>query len=318
MDTSTHLLRRLDPNQGCTKSTCDASQSIYGYAPNLAATTIFLILFALSALTYIYQGFRSRTYFFSTAMFIGCFAQVLGYIAKLLLHNDRALQRYRFQISVVILTFAPAFYAAGIYYTLKHICLTFGPSFSRLRPAMYTWIFISCDVFSIILQAIGGALASASTTTSILRVGDNVMITGLAVQVATMLAFAGLAADYGIAVRRNITNLNPETSELRNSRRFKFFLMALWIAYLCILIRCAYRLAELANGWSDENEILRMEGLFIGLDSVPCGIASVLLNVWHPGWCFPREKQQDGREKVGSFLGSTSDEEGIVGIEGRR
>ncbi|KAF7198432.1 Efflux pump himE [Pseudocercospora fuligena] len=313
MDTSTHLLRRLDPNQGCTKSTCDASQSIYGYAPNLAATIIFLILFAVSGLTYIYQGLRSRTYFFSSAMFIGCFAQVLGYIAKLLLHAD-PFSDIGFKLSVVVLTFAPAFYAAGIYYTLKHICLTFGPTFSRLRPAMYTWIFISCDVFSIILQAIGGGIASASSTTTILRVGDNVMITGLAVQVATMIAFAILAADYGFAVRRNKHRLNPETETLRSSRKFKLFLIALWIAYLCILIRCAYRLAELAKGWGPQNEILRMEGLFIGLDSVPCGIASVLLNVWHPGWCFPREKQDVSEsEKVGSG----SDEESGVGMDAK-
>lgn len=67
------------------------------------------------------------------------------------------------------------------------------------------------------------------------------MITGLAVQVATMLAFGALAADYAIAVRRNWTNLNPETEHLRNSMRFKLFLGALWISYLCILIRCCYR-----------------------------------------------------------------------------
>ncbi|KXS94863.1 hypothetical protein AC578_8464 [Pseudocercospora eumusae] len=302
MDTSAHLLRRLDPNQGCTKSTCDASQSIYGYAPNLAATIIFLILFALSGLTYIYQGLRSRTYFFSTAMSIGCFAQVLGYTAKLLLHND-PFSDLGFKLSVVILTFAPAFYAAGIYYTLKHISLTFNPSLSRLRPELYTWIFIACDLFSIILQAIGGGIASGSPSTKILRVGDNVMITGLAVQVGTMLVFAGLAIDYGFAVRRN--------ARMRSSRRLEFFfLVALGIAYFCILVRCAYRLAELAKGWGPQNGVLRMEGLFIGLDSVPCGIASVLLNVWHPGWCFPRENQRDGGEKVGSFVGSSSDEDG--------
>lgn len=97
------------------------------------------------------------------------------------------------------------------------------------------------DVFSIVLQAIGGGLASASDTMTILRVGDNVMITGLSVQVATILAFGALAADYAFAVRRNWTKLNPDTAVLRNSPRFKLFLGALCISYLCVLTRCCYR-----------------------------------------------------------------------------
>lgn len=55
---------------------------------------------------------------------------------------------------------------------------------------------------------------------------------------------------------------------------------------------------------------MRTQGLFIGLDSVPCGIASVILNIWHPGWCFPKEAEQrvvvDAEKSVG---GSSEDEE---------
>ncbi|CZT17752.1 related to phospholipid-translocating ATPase [Ramularia collo-cygni] len=314
MEATNYLLPRLDPNQGCTKATCEASQSIYGYEPNLAATVIFLILFATSGLIHLWQGITTRTYFFSIAMAIGCLASVIGYIAKILLHDD-PFSDIGFKMSVVVLTFAPAFFAAGIYYTLKHICLTFGSSFSRLRPSMYTTVFISCDLFSIVLQAIGGGLASASTSMTILRVGDNVMIAGLAFQVATMVAFGALAADYGLAVRRNRSSLNSKTEELRDSLRFKLFLAALWIAYLCVLVRCCYRLAELAKGWSEDNEILRNEDLFIGLDSVTCGIATLILNFWHPGWCFPKE-QQEIAEKISS-TNDSSDLEAVVGTDFR-
>ncbi|KAK3059785.1 hypothetical protein LTR53_020289, partial [Teratosphaeriaceae sp. CCFEE 6253] len=61
---------------------------------------------------------------------------------------------------------------------------------------MYTRIFITFDLFSIALQAVGGALASASTTDALLEAGDNVMITGLATQVVTLVIFGVLAADY--------------------------------------------------------------------------------------------------------------------------
>lgn len=118
MESITHLSPRLDPNQGCTKATCDATQSIYGYEPDLVATIIFLVVFTASGLAHLWQGFKTRTYFFSIAMAIGCLASVIGYIAKLLLHND-PFSDLGFKMSVVVLTFAPAFFAAGIYYTLK-------------------------------------------------------------------------------------------------------------------------------------------------------------------------------------------------------
>ena len=305
-----NLIKRSDPNRGCTLSTCDASQSVYGYKPNLAATVFFLILFTLSGLVYTWQGVMTKTKFFTIAMVLGCFSELLGYVAKILLYQD-PFSDTGFKMSVVLLTFAPAFYSAGIYYTLKHICLTFGSGFSRLRPGLYTWIFISCDVFSIILQAAGGATASASEDEKVLRIGDNIMIAGLATQVATMVAFGVLAADYGFAIYRNRAHLNPATATLRRQMKFKLFCAALWLAYLVILIRCAYRLAELAKGWGPQNDILRNQSLFIGLDSVMCGIASVVLNIWHPGWCFPKE-EQDAVEKIVSS--ESSDEEGKVGL----
>ena len=54
----------------------------------------------------------------------------------------------------------------------------------------YSYIFISCDLLSIVLQAIGGGMAASATqngdsTTS----GTHIMVAGLAVQVASMSLF---------------------------------------------------------------------------------------------------------------------------------
>ena len=86
-----------------------------------------------------------------------------------------------------------------------------------------------------------------------LNVGDHVMLAGLVFQVLTLVVFGACAADYSFAVYQHRTQLNPETLGLRQSRRFRLFVFALWVAYLGILIRCTYRVAELAGGmcnWS--------------------------------------------------------------------
>ncbi|QIW96725.1 hypothetical protein AMS68_002243 [Peltaster fructicola] len=264
---------------GCTKDTCPPSASIYGYRASLPASIIFLVIFAISGILHL--AIARRTWFFACVMAIGCAFEVLGYIAKLLLWND-PFSDVGFKISVVCLTLAPAFFSAAIYWTLKHLTLTIDPNLNRFNPSWYTWIFISCDIFSIVLQAIGGGVGAAATSQSQLDVSTGLLITGLSTQVATLLAFGGCAADYGLRVWRRGTS--------NSIVNFKLFLTALAVAYLMILLRCAYRVAELSKGWGSDNTILREQSLFIGLDSVPCALATIVLNIWHPGHHFMRRE----------------------------
>lgn len=84
-----------------------------------------------------------------------------------------------FQIQICCLIISPAFVSAGIYLTLKHIVITFGDGWSRLRPAWYTYIFIAGDLFSLVLQGAGGGIAATADNGSTLQdVGTNLMVSG--------------------------------------------------------------------------------------------------------------------------------------------
>lgn len=256
-----------NPSGDCTQQTCPVSESIYHYAPGLAANVVPLAIFAVSAIVHAFQGWRYRTWSFFVAMTLGCVFEAVGYGGRIMLHND-PFSGPGFKLQIVLLTFAPAFLAAGIYFTLKHIVITFGEDISRLKPNWYTYIFISCDLLSIIMQGTGGGLASAASDGSdpLLKAGDNVMIAGLAFQVFTLLVFGALASEYAWRVRKYSDRLNPKTLELRASRKFRWFLIALGVSYFAILIRCIYRVAEMAGGWG--NSIMANEPAFIALDSV--------------------------------------------------
>ena len=65
-------------------------------------------------------------------------------------------------IQICCLIISPAFVAAGIYLTLKHIVLTFGTAWSRLRPVLYTYIFIGCDLLSLGLQGAGKMMRASA------------------------------------------------------------------------------------------------------------------------------------------------------------
>lgn len=126
---------------------------------------------------------------------------------------------------------------------------------------MYYWIFIPSDIFSLILQAVGGALSSTSS-------GDNgaavdISIAGLSFQVASICFFIALALDYVFRYRKWRRN---QTEKQLLPLRFKLFVAFLSLAIILILTRCAYRIDELSDGYN--GPLIHDEGLFIGLEGV--------------------------------------------------
>ncbi|KAF2430915.1 RTA1 like protein, partial [Tothia fuscella] len=264
---------------------CTVENSIYGYKPSIGWNSFFLAVFLVSSLIHAFQGWKYKTWSFLVAMVIGGLSEAVGQGGRIMLHKN-VYDDAGFKLQIVLLTLAPAFLCAGIYLTLKHLVISFGASFSRLPPKWYTWIFISCDIFSIVLQGAGGGLASAAddNDTTLLNAGNNLMIAGLAWQVFTLVLFGALSAEYVYQIRRHVHELNPQTHDMRQSKRFKFFVGAVALAYIAILMRCVYRVAEMAGGWG--NEIMQDEAMMLGLDSFMIAIAMVALNLFHPGLCF--------------------------------
>lgn len=107
-------------------------------------------------------------------------------------------------------------------------------------------------MFSLCVQAAGGALATASKGTS--QIGVYLGLVGLSTQVFTMVVFCVLFADYLVRYARSehAKTFGP---------RLKAFFGCLGLAFLLILVRCAYRLAELHDGY--RGALVRDETLFI-------------------------------------------------------
>lgn len=92
------------------------------------------------------------------------------------------------------------------------------------------------------------------------------MMVGLGSQVLTLVIFGLMAVDVFFRVRKFRGEFNESTNNLRNSKHFKGLLGAIIVAYWTILIRCIYRICEMAGGWS--NPIMQNQPAFIVLDSV--------------------------------------------------
>ena len=78
-----------DYTTSCNWNTCPLSDSYWGYQPSLTANLTFLILFAISTLVYVGQGFLNKAWLgFTIAMVCGCLLEVIGYIGRVLAYNN--------------------------------------------------------------------------------------------------------------------------------------------------------------------------------------------------------------------------------------
>ena len=281
---------------------CPVEFTIYGYYPSLPINAFFCALFAGCLLAQLVLGIRHRAWTFLLALGLGCLAEAIGYVGRILLHAN-PYSSTGFEMQICCLIMAPAFLAAGVYLTLKHVVIAFDAGQSRFAPRWYTWGFIVCDLLSLVLKACGGEIAATSDQNASLQsTGNDLMMTGIVWQVITLVIFAALVGDFFWRVRRSGKPLNKATEELRNSGTFKLFLAAILLAFLTIFTRCVYRIAEMAGGWS--NPIMQDETDFVVLDGVMCMVATLCMTVFHPGYGFPllarsqREQMAGAQEKL--------------------
>ena len=201
---------------------------------------------------------------------------------------------------LVGLTIAPAFLSASIYLCLSRIIVAYGRTLSRFRPAIYTISFMCFDLFSLVLQAIGGGIAASTDDNSSQQAGINIMIAGLSFQVVSLFLFMSLCADFAYSVSRNRSNLDPVYATLRSTTKFQAFLfgtfhmvligtltdhhLAVFAATLFIFIRSCYRVAELKEGF--DGKLANQEVSFMILEGAMVLLAVISLTVLHPGVAF--------------------------------
>jgi hypothetical protein len=276
---------------------CPVSATLYGYYPNLGANAFFAALFGLLLVAQLIIGTWTRTWTFMFAVSLGIFGEMVGYIGRLIMHRN-PWSDAGFETQICCLVLAPSFLAAGIYLTLKHMVLYCGPEYSRLKAKWYPWIFIGSDLGSIIVQAIGGGVAASakhSTNRALLTAGDALIIAGIALQCVTMGVCGIMVSDFFLRRRKARTEDKTEAEgatdtsldattltndvHTRSPLRFRIFCWAIGFAFLTILIRCLYRIPEMAGGWG--NPRMRDEPVFLGLDGGMVALASIAFTVAH-------------------------------------
>lgn len=178
-------------------------------------------------------------------------------------------------------------------------------------------IFVCWDVVALVVQAVGGGIASGNSTSDA-TTGGNIMLAGIVIQLgslrshvfssqisATMLTqtplvlsvailtYTGVATEFLYRLYNDLPVREPTPSRsvaekashgprLILSTRVQLMLAALAFSSLVLLIRAIYRTIELAVGWN--GRIIETEVYFNVLDGGMVVLSMYTINIFHPGW----------------------------------
>lgn len=88
------------PDANCTLELCPLEWSILRYQPSIPASGTFIALFSLALVIHAIQGIRARTWGFMGSMISGCVLEIVGYVGRLIIHdNPFDFQGFMMQIS---------------------------------------------------------------------------------------------------------------------------------------------------------------------------------------------------------------------------
>ncbi|GAA5990625.1 hypothetical protein JCM10908_003159 [Rhodotorula pacifica] len=260
------------------RTAIDATQTIdngteYGYVPSISLGVIFITLFSITGLLHLGQVIYARRYWWMLCMVAGGLLEVLGWAGRLWSHFAPAnFSPYVMQICCLVI--APTFYSAVLYWAAGLAIAHVAPNKSWFTAKWFKTFFITADVVSLVVQAVGGGMAGSAVGTNPQQVktGSNIMLAGIVIQLVVMLFYVTYMAVWAFRARKQVDLAG---------RRFQWMLLAMLAASIGIIVRGCYRTPELAEGFDGW---IATQQIWMLFDAVPIAFASFVLNIIHPHW----------------------------------
>ncbi|TVY78580.1 Protein RTA1 [Lachnellula suecica] len=258
---------------------------LYHYEPSFGAAIAFVALFGVSAALHIFQLARKRTWYFIPFVIGGLF-ETIGYIGRALNskenYNEWTTGPYTMQSLLLLL--APALFAASIYMVLARIIrLTDGEAHSLIKVKWLTKVFVMGDVISFLAQSAGGGMLTQAKDNDGVKLGQNIIIGGLGIQVAVFGFFIIVSALFHIRIRRVPTQVSQSLHV-----PWEQFLFVLYAASCFIMIRSVFRIAEYVMG--SDGALLKNEVYLYVFDAGLMTLTTFLFNLRHPSAIIPNRQ----------------------------
>jgi hypothetical protein len=272
--------------------------NLYGYTPIRAVGIIYLALFGFSTLLHAGQAIKYRMWWIFPSICFGGLLEVVGWSARLA-SSFSLTNRNLYIIQSTATVLAPTPLLAANFVTFGRIIRILGPGYSRIRPRLYTILFTSSDVISLLVQAGGGGLAASAKSLKGQNLGSHIILAGLLFQTCIIIVYASCAAEYfirynkGTPLSKNRRNETANPNGLKHGTltwNIQLMSYALTFNTACLVIRAIYRIVEFADGWN--GKIIHTQVLFNVFDGAMITLAIYTLNFFHPGRLLSSEEEE--------------------------
>ena len=145
----------------------------------------------------------------------------------------------------------------------------YGRRYSLISARMYLAIFVSFDVISIVIQAVGGASASKAGSKDPpgnTKPGTHIMMAGIIIQLVSMTVFGLLWLIFLWRARQVPIS--------------RILLIVTTFSAFCIIVRNFYRAVELSQGW--KGYLITHEVYFAVLDGALMAMSVGVFNIFFP------------------------------------
>ncbi|KAJ7663241.1 RTA1 like protein-domain-containing protein, partial [Mycena polygramma] len=254
----------------------------YGYVPQQAVAILFLALYGLSTTLHVGQAIHFRTWWLLPTAALCGLGELAGWTGRLW-SSMSPIDSTPFMIQITATILAPTPLLAATFMIMSRTVQQLGTQYSYLTPTWCTLsdTFHSKDVTALVVQAIGGAQASAANDLAAANAGSKVMLGGIGFQFAVIIIFSIIALDFTQRyVRDKPVRANSSPRGVL-TRRLKVMLAALAFSTIVLVIRSVYRVIELTGGW--DGPVIRTEVYFNIFDGGMVVLAMFTLNFAHPG-----------------------------------
>ncbi|KAK1994668.1 sphingoid long-chain base transporter RSB1 [Colletotrichum falcatum] len=316
----------------CTPSTCDVSESPYGFRPALAPSVIFATVSAVCLVAngaVIARSARRQHAAapFSVIVALACVLETLGWVDHMAGWRD-PWAVYPFVQGKALLTVAPVLVTSSIYVCLAPMVRVLGTEHSFVKPELYAVVLLPLDGLALHLQVAGLAVGFRNVPYALVpgdpfapdAAGARVVLAGLALQLATLAAAGLLLASVLLRAARahrryGYTTFHRDVGYVPLTGRFRVFTAAVPSAMVVLFGRLCFRVAEHAEGWRGPLATGGGGGeeLFVVLEGFLVGYALLAVVGCHPA-LFLRDGKMVSRIEAEPFVGV--DSAGSVGRGG--
>jgi len=230
------------------------------------------------------------------AMTIGAYFFALGLALRFGLHkNPQSKGIYIPEYLFIVLS--PCAFIAAEYVLLgrlaKHLR---GDQYLLISSRRITIVFVSSDITTFLIQAIGGSMSISANDVTKALAGSRVFLGGLAAQLLSFFLFWCIFMLFLYRIWKH----EAETWTMDKGKpwyeRWTTLAAVLFVSCIGILIRSGFRVVELSEGFG--GPLTRSEPLFYGLDTLPLFVAiAVFIPFWPGRFINDADKSHDSVEE---------------------